>query len=140
MKKSVIIEVIGYIILVILLIASFNKIHYTTEALLIYACLFSSVYFFGFNHWFRDEKNIALKILGMIIMSIIPIATVFIVLDYPGKDIVMLYHLVTFIPYWIIRRYLRNTIHQTTDFEKVWIYILFMMVPMTSTITITVGS
>ncbi len=125
MKKSIQIEIILYGILILLGILSINQLPYTGIILVFYGGLLPFCYPF-LKHWHKDEKSIALKIIGFFVMSFVPISFVFIIKDYPGKDIITIAAVGLFIVYWAVR-FIRKT--QTTP--NWYLYLIFQIIPLT---------
>ncbi len=125
MKKSIQLELILYGILILLGIFSANQLSYAGIILVFYAGLLPFCYPF-LKHWHKDEKSIALKIIGFFVMSFVPISFVFIIKDYPGKDIITLTAVGLFIVYWAVR-----FIRKTQTASNWYLYAIFKIIPLT---------
>ena len=128
--KTIYWEMAAYAVYIALLVMARMQLPLSKLILLFSACLFSGAYIFTFRHWIATEKNIALKITGLWVMSFIPLTLMFMVMDYPGKDILNIAAIGLFIIYWSVRTF-RNSAKGMISYQSIWLYVLFLMVPMT---------
>jgi uncharacterized membrane protein len=119
MKK----EIIMYSALIALMILNVNNVPFSSIALYIYTPLMGFFYYFSFHHWFKDEKNEVISVIGRNIMALIPISIMFVVKDFQGKNFLVLLVLLAMSIYWTGIRLSRKSI-SFGKWQKVWLSVI----------------
>jgi hypothetical protein len=118
-------EFYWYLVLGFVILLNVIKIPFSEYLLIIYSVFLALLYYFTFNHWFANETNRFMIIAGRIIMSMIPVATLFAFMKYVGVDIILLIFLASFIIYWVARMFRGTFVKE--KIQDMWLYCIFSL-------------
>jgi hypothetical protein len=124
-RKSIKLEMGMYVILILLAIAKKLGVPFMSPLLCLIAIGVSIMYYYAFQHWFKDEKNKLLKVVGYYVMSLIPFSFLFIILVWPFAHFILLFAGILFHVYWIIR-FARKSIKMESILQKIWFFCLWL--------------
>jgi hypothetical protein len=133
-KKNILFEISMYAILVLLAVAIKFEVPFISPIMALIAGVLSIMYFFTFKHWFKDEKNIVLKVVGFVVMAYIPVSYMFAALDYPFARYITAISVISFIIYWIIR-FTRKSIKIESILQRIWFICLWLFLTLSAVMT-----
>jgi len=121
LKREVLLQCIFFFLLVL----NYYKVSFTLLPLLIYAPVLSTLYFFRFHYWVKDEASVFFKLTGRFAMFLLPVAMMFSANRFLAAEIVVPLCLGFACFYWVLRVY-RKTFFQSTS-QKILLLILWTL-------------